>query len=303
MAAPRDVGSDEDQTKIGAIPQSSKGTRRDRAHLIVLAGDSLGKMFVLGHSALVVGRTVDADIRLQDDNVSRRHARIVRAQGEVCLEDLGSANGTFLNGHRIRNAVLRDGDKIQMGSTTIIKFAYADELEERFQRTMYDAALHDGMTKAFNKGHFLHRLESEVAYAKRHGTPLSLLMLDVDHFKRINDLHGHPAGDNVLATLADVARGAIRTEDLFARYGGEEFAVLCRNTTIQRALVLAERLRAKVETFLFEESRQRIPVTISVGAASWFDQPDSATQLISGADAALYEAKAGGRNCVAVHRA
>jgi two-component system cell cycle response regulator len=176
--------------------------------------------------------------------VSRRHARVVQAGGEVRIEDLDSANGTFVNGQSIRSAALHDGDKIQMGSTTILKVSYANELEENLQQKMQDAAIYDGLTKGCTKRHFLHRLEMEVAYAKRHGAPLSLLLLDVDYFKLVNDGLGHLAGNHVLATLAQIVRSTIRTEDLFARYGGEEFAVLCRGTRIDNALAIAERLRA-----------------------------------------------------------
>jgi two-component system cell cycle response regulator len=183
------------------------------------------------------------------------------------------------------------------------RFSYADELEENFQQKMHDAAIHDELTKACNKRQFLHQLNTEIAYAKRHATPLSLLMLDVDLFKQVNDRHGHLAGDYVLATLALIVRRTIRTEDLFARYGGEEFAILCRGITGGNALVLAERVRAEVETFVFDDKRQPIPVTVSVGVAYWFDQPDSATQLIADADAALYKAKEAGRNRVVVHAA
>jgi diguanylate cyclase (GGDEF)-like protein len=291
---------DEDRTAIGVIAEGPASTRRDRAHLIVLAGESLGQMFRIAQADTIMGRAADSAIHLKDDGVSRHHARIFQSGGNLCIEDLDSVNGTLLNGHRIKGAVLRDGDKIQVGSTTILKFTYADELEEKFQQKMYDAALYDGPTKACKKAHFLNRLETEAAYAKRHRTPLSLLMLDVDHFKRVNDRHGHLAGDHVLMTLAQIVLGTIRAEDLFARYGGEEFAVLCRGTPIENALVLAERLRAKVETFVFGQHAQRIPVTISVGVASWFDQPDSATQLIADADGALYKAKGGGRNRVVV---
>jgi diguanylate cyclase (GGDEF)-like protein len=230
--------------------------------------------------------------------VSRRHARIVQRDRDLWIEDLDSANGTLLNDQRIRSAVLHDGDKIQMGSTTVLKFTYADELEENFQQSMHRAALYDGLTKAYNKRHFLHRLQTEVAYALRHQALLSLLMFDVDHFKRVNDDHGHPMGDDVLATLAHIVRGTLRAEDLFARYGGEEFVILCRGATLDNALALAERLRAKVESFVFESHGECVAVTISVGVASWFEQRGSTTRLVADADAALYEAKAGGRNRV-----
>jgi two-component system cell cycle response regulator len=300
---PQDEEREEDRTAIGKIAEMPASTRRDRAHFIVLAGESLGQMFRVGQPEVVMGRAADAGIRLQDDGVSRRHARIVMTEGEVCIEDLGSANGTLLNGQPIRRAVLRDGDKIQMGSTTILKFTYADELEENFQRKMLDAALYDPLTGACNKRHFLHRLKSEVAYATRHRACLALLMLDIDHFKRINDNHGHPTGDRVLATLGQIVTGTLRTEDLFARFGGEEFAILCRGATADNALALAERLRARIEACAFEHHGRRIPVTISVGVAAWYDQPDSATQLIAGADEALYKAKGGGRNRVVVRAA
>lgn len=296
-----DDGDDEDRTKIGDVAIAPSSGRRDRAHLIVLGGGSLGQMFRIEGPEVVIGRGADANIRIQDDGVSRRHARIFLASdGELCIEDLKSANGTLINGHGVRRAVLRDGDKIQMGSTTILKFTYADELEESFRQKMQEAALHDGLTGAYNKGHFLQRLQTEVAYAKRHQTPLSLLMLDVDHFKRINDTCGHPVGDYVLAALAQIIQGTIRAEDLFARFGGEEFAVLCRGETANNALVLAERIRSAVETFGFEHQGRRLGVTVSVGVASWFDQPHSATQVIADADEALYKAKNSGRNRVVV---
>jgi two-component system cell cycle response regulator len=293
-----DEERDEDRTAIGDLTAIKVGNRRDRAHLIVLAGGSLGQMFRVEQSETVIGRAADATIRLEDDGVSRKHARVVQHKNEVWIEDLESANGTFVNEGRVTRQVLRDGDKIQMGSTTILKFTYGDELEETFQQKMYDAALHDGLTGAFNKRHFLDRLPTEIAYARRHKTPLSLLMFDVDHFKLVNDRYGHVAGDFVLARIAEIVTSTLRTEDLFARYGGEEFSILCRGATLEKASVLAERIRAKVETYLFEHHGTRIAVTISVGVTTFVDHPDAATKLIADADAALYHAKRTGRNRV-----
>lgn len=295
---PDDEERDEDRTAIGDLTAIKVANRRDRAHLIVLAGGSLGQMFRVDQAETVIGRAADAGIRLEDDGVSRKHARVVQHNNQLWIEDLESANGTFVNEGRVDRHLLHDGDKIQMGSTTILKFTYGDELEENFQQKMYDAALHDGLTGAFNKRHFLDRLPTEVAFARRHRTPLSLLMFDVDHFKLVNDRHGHVAGDYVLATIAGIVRSTLRTEDLFARYGGEEFSVLCRNSTLEKASVLAERLRAKVETHLFEHHGKRIQVTISLGVSSFVDHADAATQLIADADAALYHAKRTGRNRV-----
>jgi diguanylate cyclase (GGDEF)-like protein len=164
---------------------------------------------------------------------------------------------------------------------------------------MYDAALQDGLTRAFNKRHFLDRLAIEVAYARRHTAPLTLLMLDVDHFKQVNDRYGHLAGDHVLVQLAQIIEGERREEDLFARYGGEEFAVLCRGVSLGAALIFAERVRGLVQGATFEHQGVKMPVTVSIGVAvHTAAAPDGATQLVADADAALYSAKRGGRNRV-----
>ena len=273
-------------------------SRRDRPYLIVLAGENLGQMFRLEQPEIILGRSSDATFRLPDDGVSRLHAKIVQAGEEVWVEDLKSVNGTLINGQRIARALLRDGDKIQMGSTTILKFTYSDQLEEDYQLKMYDAALHDGLTKAYNKRYFLDRLPTETAYAVRHGAPLSLLMIDVDHFKSVNDSHGHPAGDFVLARLAQLIAAALRTEDLFVRYGGEEFAILCRGVKLDNASVLGRRLRALIESSVFEFDGKRIPITVSIGVAACVRTTDAGAQLVSDADSALYEAKRAGRNRV-----
>jgi two-component system cell cycle response regulator len=292
--------ADEEHTLVGNVDSAllRAQSRRDRAYLIVLAGENLGQMFPVQELETVIGRGHDTTVRLHDDGVSRRHARIVNDAGTISVEDLGSANGTLVNGRRIDRHALQDGDKIQVGSTTILKFTYADHFEEDFQQKMYEAALHDGLTKAYTKRYFLDRLPTEVAYARRHLTPLSLLMLDVDHFKKVNDVHGHPAGDQVLVAIASSIAAALRTEDIFARYGGEEFVVVCRGVELDNAARLAERLRAVVEAAVIEYQGLRIPVTISVGVASYVDQPEAAVELVGAADRALYEAKRGGRNRV-----
>jgi two-component system cell cycle response regulator len=275
--------------------------QRDRAYLIVLQGSNVGEMHRLESGESVLGRGTAATIRLGDDGVSRKHARVIVDKGVVRIEDLGSSNGTLVNGQLVQQVALRDGDKIQLGSTTILKFTYHDKLEENFQRAMYDAALRDDLTKAFNKKHFLDRLEQEVSFSRRHQTALSLLMYDVDHFKRINDTYGHVAGDQVLAKLAELTQGTLRTEDVFGRYGGEEFAVICRGISLGDAGSLAERLRALIASSAFVYEGTTIPVTISIGVAAY---PTvvvaNGLELIAAADEALYAAKRGGRNRVAL---
>lgn len=298
------LDEDPDATMVASMGELEnelkKRARRDRASVVVLAGANVGEMYRLEGVEVVVGRASNATIRLSDDGISRRHARILSEGSAFVIEDLGSANGTMVNGVRIAvRQRLEDGDKIRLGPATILKFGFHDDIEENFQQRMYDAALRDGLTGAFNKKFFMDRLDSELSFARRHHVDLSLLMFDVDFFKRINDSSGHLAGDAVLQKLSKVAAGALRQEDIFSRYGGEEFAILCRGVKIPQAGVLGERLRSNVESAIFEHDGRRLAVTISIGVASYPTSPvETPSQLIAAADEALYEAKRCGRNRV-----
>ena len=278
----------------------STGGRKLTPYLIVLVGTHVGETFRLADGELFIGRSPQSNIRFDDDGVSRRHAKVwMTPNGDWVLEDMNSANGTFVNDERVATRVLRAEYKIHFGPNSLVKFTLHDELEENFQRQMYDAALRDGLTRAFNKKYFLTRLDTELAYARRHKTNLSLVMLDVDYFKRFNDTYGHLAGDAVLVTLAQLIQKTLRAEDVFARYGGEEFASICRGVSREQAWVLAERIRSLVETTSFESSGVRMPVTVSLGVAGMPEfAAESSVQLVAAADEALYSAKSNGRNLV-----
>jgi diguanylate cyclase (GGDEF)-like protein len=270
--------------------------------LVVLQGTNVGEMHKIDGPEMIIGRANNVNVRLNDDGISRRHCRVLQIAGQVIIEDLGSANGTLVNGEVVQHKPLQEGDKIRLGATTMLKFTYQDKLDETFQQQMYEAALRDGLTRAYNKKFFLDRFETEFAYAKRHKTMLSLVMFDVDHFKKVNDTYGHLAGDAVLVKLAGITHAMIRTEDVLARYGGEEFAVICRGTPLLNAGVLGERLRTAVETAVFDFGGQRLPVTISVGVAALPESPVNTMQdLVGKADEALYEAKKSGRNRVCLN--
>jgi diguanylate cyclase (GGDEF)-like protein len=273
----------------------------ERAFLIVLVGGTVGEMFKLPDGPAVIGRSRKCDVSLQDDGVSREHAKIITIGDAVWIEDLESRNGTLLNGDRVSGkAQLKDGDKIQVGRTTILKFTYHDSLEQSFQQQMYESALRDGLTKIYNKRYFAERLESELRFAARHGTDLALLMVDIDHFKTVNDTHGHLAGDAALAAVAQALAKSIRNEDVVARYGGEEFALLLRATPPAHVRSMAERLRRTIES-LPVDTGDPVPihVTVSIGVAC-YPEVKAATpdELIAAADKALYRAKNDGRNRV-----
>jgi diguanylate cyclase (GGDEF)-like protein len=285
-------------------PVAPEGGKRDRAYLVVLAGSSVGVMFKVEGVKTVIGRGQKATIRLLDDGISREHAQLVILGERIVLQDLGSTNGTYCNGLKVEgNKELADGDKILVGSTTILKFTYHDNLDEIFQKQMYESALRDGLTKAFNKKYFTDRLESEFTFAIRHVAPLTLVLFDIDHFKKVNDTHGHQAGDHVLSEISTLLTAALRAEDVFARYGGEEFAVICRGSDVAQGQIVAERMRKAVEVNKFVFEGTHIPVTISVGVAGLPDPAvKDAAELVSLADQSLYKSKHAGRNRVTVHK-
>lgn len=300
---PADEGEATRITSLSSLESELRARRQQvAAYLVVLQGTNVGEMHKIEGPEMVIGRAVSATIRLNDDGISRRHCRVVSIGGQIIIEDLGSANGTLVNGEMIQHHALKEGDKIRLGATTTLKFTFQDKLDESFQQQMIDAALRDGLTRCYNKKFFQDRLETEFAYARRHKTMLSLVMFDVDYFKKVNDNHGHLAGDAVLVHLARITQATIRTEDVLARYGGEEFAVICRGTPLLNAGVLGERLRTRVELENFDYQGKRLPVTISVGVAALPEaNVQTPSELIRDADSALYEAKKSGRNRVCLN--
>jgi diguanylate cyclase (GGDEF)-like protein len=295
--------NDELERTWSALPRPTARSER-HAFLLVLSGPQFGDIFPLAEDReLVIGRREDADLQVQDDGVSRRHASI-RVVGEHALvKDLGSANGTYVEGERTVEARLADGARLQIGGATTLKFLWADELEARWQMKIAEGALQDPLTGLFNRRHFEERLSSELAAAQRHGRALSLLLVDVDHFKNVNDQYGHLAGDEALKMVAFVLRGAIRKEDVLARYGGEEFVVLARETALQGGRALAERIRRAVERSRCAWQGRDLGLTVSIGVTisvglTEFVIGKSDRELLESADRALYLAKQAGRNRV-----
>jgi diguanylate cyclase (GGDEF)-like protein len=285
--------------QLQELRRSSVPARPDRHVLVRMDSTNVGQVFSIGDEEIVLGRHTSSTIVLTDDGVSRRHARIVRSDRGYVLEDLGSANGTFVGGKRIDRHLLSDGDVFQLGPTVLFRYAYTDASQERMLLKLYEASVKDALTGAYNREHFDERLKVEVAYARRHNTQVSMLMFDLDHFKKINDTYGHPAGDAALISVAEKTRRALRTEDVFCRYGGEEFAVILRGIDLEGARRVGERLRVLVASTPVTVDNVSFTVTMSVGCAALSDCPEpSTTTLVAIADRRLYAAKRGGRNRV-----
>jgi len=294
-----------DDTVTEVAPGIKAGSRTGSACLLVISGVAIGRCFKLSKPETIVGRGDDADILIDDGGISRHHAKLkVTSNKAFVVEDLGSKNGTFFKGQRVQQILLHDGDRFQVGSSTILKLTYQDNIEEEFQRQLYESATRDGLTGLFNKKFLLDRLAAEFAYCARNKVSLSFCMFDIDHFKQINDRWGHVAGDAVLAQLSRLVDKASRTEDIICRYGGEEFAVLLRDIDEKNATCYAERIRRRIEESQFaltdkDGSPQSITLTISggiatVGAARFATMDD----FIAAADKHLYQAKRAGRNRV-----
>ncbi len=287
-----------DKTVITSIEKLDEIIDR-RAYILFLSGPLQGKLYCLEKKNTIVGRADDVDININDSRISRHHFRIDVVEGDAVIEDMGSTNGTYVNGERVKSHTLKDGDKIQISSSTVIKFAYGDKGERMFHDEFYNMANFDAVTGIYNKHSFIKRLDEEFSLSKRSGHSLSLLMLDIDHFKKVNDTYGHIAGDFMLAHIAKKVGVTIRNEDILAKYGGEEFVVILRGIDSEGAVQLAERIRAAVEGSPLQFEGHTISKTISIGVATLNNQNfDSPQAFIDAADKQLYLAKENGRNQV-----
>jgi diguanylate cyclase (GGDEF)-like protein len=268
-----------------------------KAYLIVIKGRSVGRMLELGAQPAVIGRGLETDLPVDDEAVSREHARVERTGGGFEIVDQNSTNGLFVNNERTQRHRLEDGDRIQIGNATIVKFAYQDVVEESFQKHLYHSATRDPLVSTYNRQFFLDSLDAEFSLCFRSRMPLSLLMLDIDHFKRVNDTYGHLTGDQALREVAAVIQKTLRSEDILARYGGEEFVVILRYPEPERAFTAAERVRHNVESLVIEHERARFSVTVSIGLATLLNKCySSPVELLREADENLYTAKRLGRN-------
>ncbi len=295
------MASDDQRTvivKVGAV-SPGKLLPRDRYLLVCVQGVQLGQVHSVSGAVWRVGRSLELELSLLETGVSRQHARFVWQAAAYVLEDVGSANGTYVNGERIREHRLADGDIVQFGPAAAFRYRITDADEEAMLRELYHTSVTDSLTGAHNREYFEARLMAELSYARRHGSELGLLMLDLDHFKQVNDTFGHQVGDFVLVELASAISSNMRAEDVFARYGGEEFAIILRDTSADIAHSVGERFRLIVESLRIEYDGHRIPVTVSVGAASVAECPEkTAAALVARADQRLYAAKHAGRNRV-----
>jgi diguanylate cyclase (GGDEF)-like protein len=284
-------------TMTGTAPAALQDSAA--ACLVVMYGADLGKRIPLGQQPIECGRSAHTDIPLDDDAVSRRHARIAWSGSQYVVRDLGSTNGTYVNDVVVDERTLRDGDQIKIGRT-IFKFIHGGNIELSYHEEIYRLMTFDGLTQIHNKRFFHEALEREISRSRRYGRPLALVLLDIDHFKKINDARGHLAGDAVLRQLASLASANVRREDVLARVGGEEFGVILPEIGVEGARTVAEKLRVLIERTTFHFEDYTLPITSSFGVAGVAGGAQTtADELYRQADENLYAAKNAGRNRVA----
>lgn len=281
-----------EQLKIG---QSGQGC------LVVIHAPvqaDLGRLHTLAKEVTTIGRGRDNDIVLPSDCVSRRHSRLERREQRLYVVDLASTNGTYVNDESkpVRDRPLERGDQLRIGDT-IFKYLSGSDIELQYHEILFRMAVTDGLTNLSNRKQLDATLVEEIPRALRHGRELSVLMLDIDHFKHVNDTHGHLAGDSVLRGLASMLQKRLRPNDRLGRYGGEEFCAILPETALPNAAKIGEELRALVEAHAFVAEDKRISVTVSIGAGCLKEGMDLA-DLYRSADEMLYKAKRTGRNKV-----
>ncbi len=254
----------------------------ERQALTVISGPNAGLVFTLHADVHVMGRGEVADLRVDEPDVSRVHLRLLRMpDGHYEVEDAGSTNGTFLGADRVERAALKPGDRIQLGPHLVLRYSITDEVEQELLARMHESATRDHLTRLYNRRHFLVRLASEMAHARRHPGALALLLMDLDGLKRINDTEGHAAGDVLLKTVASRLSRLVRAEDVLARFGSDEFVILARSTPLAAALALGERLRVALGNIELPSSGDHpvVSTSLSVGVAALSELPEAGTPL------------------------
>lgn len=276
--------------------------RAGRPVLTMLEGPAVGSTHPIA-GELVLGRSDQADVRIDEPTVSWAHARVTLSGSEVLLEDLGSTNGTFVRNQRVTGPqALPERARIRLGPRVTLRLDYLDALEHRALRQVYESSVLDPLTGVHNRRYLEERARTELSYALRNGAALSVLLVDIDHFKQVNDRCGHAIGDAVLRVVATSMRRVLRPEDVLGRYGGEEFVIVARGVSSRNAAILAERIRRRIQRLPMPAELGIDGLSVSVGVAT-FDAEHafgSALELVAAADAAMYSAKQQGRNRVVV---
>jgi two-component system cell cycle response regulator len=282
----------------------SRASAERHPYLLVVSGPQLGEIHPLElEREIVLGRDPACDVQLRDTGVSRRHAGVLARAGGARLRDLGSTNGIFVEGIRVADCQLQDGQRIQMGMHSWLKYCLCDDLEIGYQRRLAEGALLDPETGLFNRRHFEDRLGAELVTTQRYARPMSLLVVELDGFSRVIETFGRPAAEEARGLAARLLKSAVRREDVLARLGEEEFGVVARETPVSAGRALGERIRKAVELGRLSVLGRDLSLTVSVGVAAIdtlgsYAPGRSEREVLGIAEAALRQAQGAGGNRV-----
>ncbi len=273
--------------------------------LVLLVGPptSIGKQWSLEDTAYDLGRAPKCSVFVNDRSISNSHAKILIEGDKVYIMDLESTNSTFINNIKIepmQPTLLSHNAQIKTGNV-IFKYLERGSLESITNKKSFDRGQYDTMTQIYNKGALMSYIPEAFKRSDLTDQGLSLIMFDIDHFKKVNDTYGHAAGDYVITQIARLVKDKlIRAEDFFARYGGEEYALVLSGTPIELANQIAERIRETINDYDFMFSGVNINIAISLGVS--YRPPKGAgwSELFDSADKALYYSKENGRNRVTI---
>ncbi len=270
-----------------------------KPYLVVFAGKDRGKRYPIDEKLKFIGRGQELDIAIDDERISRVHSSIENKNGKIIVTDCSSTNGTFIDGTKINTIVLSTTAILQIGRTAM-KLEFKSDSEILYEDNLLLMATRDGLTRLYNRAYFMQRAKEELVFALRLEAPLGVVLMDIDHFKLVNDTHGHLAGDYILQQIGTLIASSVREVDLAGRYGGEEFVVLLRSNVSKSGMQkFGERLRKTIEKHTFLFNKIHIPITISLGYyfGSGARLPNL-SDILDRADQALYTAKQSGRNRV-----
>ena len=294
-----DLTKKKHRAKVNNVPEESEFT----ISFTVIHGSDVdfGKHFLFSGSPVLVGREKTNSLCLEDDKVSKVHCEvnIIRNMEleQVVIKDLDSTNGTYVNGEPIRQAVLKTGDKIELGDT-VLRFNYKDEIEEVYHSKLFTFAATDSLTGLYNRRYTINELDNQSKIARRNNRIFSLVIIDIDNFKRINDTYGHLAGDDYLKRMAFVLNRSLREQDICGRIGGEEFLVILPETGIEGAVNLTHRIREQIEKTEIIFQGKVVKTTISAGVSQFGLHATESRELLKIADMALQRAKRTGKNTI-----
>ena len=301
--------ADDDKTLIAEISKLNFKTPTRKSSipsLVQYSGEALGKRYLLSGETVKIGRSSEADITIVEASVSRLHAQIIENEDEIFIEDLGSANGTYINDQKVMGAApLKDQDVVRLG-TLLLKFFSSDNIDGYIQDKIYRMATIDAGTQIYNKQYLMDALVRHFQLSKGSGRELSIIYYDLDHFNKVNDTYGHNAGDQILRESAQLVKTIIRKEDIFGRFGGEEFIIVLPKTDIKTAYDLGERIRSicakhvyNIETI--NDGIKKVvkhTQTFSLGVSQLTQNMTDFKELLESADKKLYNSKQNGRNKV-----